>query len=399
MKNQPMGLCKKRGKYYCRITSRNVIDVLIPLQTSKELEAYSRCRQVNVYRQFIIDGELSIEELTNISEIAEWFNHSKSKIVPLTIGALSKRWLKIKAVELAETTIKDNTRNIKTLINVIGDKNIKDLSIDDIDKFKVARKGQVCDISINRELNIIKSFFNWLYDRSYIPRPLKIKLIKVIAEPRPKYITETQFKDLLANGEIPSIVADACKVYWFTGCRKMELVEGKLRGNRLIIDSSISKSGREFSYNVPKVFIPLIKNVHQARDEFLEQYKLKSFGDYISKQVIKAYKRIGIYEKNRTKLHSLRHSFGCRMYLITADIKEVGKMMNHKDRTSTEQYVGYTQDLLEDFPSDASHSAFRNNMERVQRANEDILKYLNPQMGTQKREQIQFHEGKSPHYG
>jgi integrase len=396
-RNKPKGLVAKRGKYYCRIVSSDVIDVLIPLQTSKELEAYSRCRQINVYRKFIVDGELSVEELTNVSEIAEWFNHSKSKIAPLTIGALSKRWLKVKSVELATTTIKHNTKNINTVINIIGDKNVKDLSIDDIDKFKVARNGQVCEHSINRELIIFKAFCNWLYDGSYIARPLKIKLIKVIAEPRPKYITENQFRELLVNGDMPSIVIDACKVYWFTGCRKTELVEGKLRGHRLIIDSSISKSGREFSYYVPQSFIPFIKNIHQARDEFIKKYKLKSFADYISKQVIKAYKRIGIYEKNRTKLHSLRHSFGCRMYLITADIKEVGKKMNHKDRTSTEQYVGYTQDLLEDFPSDAPYSAFRNNMERVERANEDILKYLNPQVGTQKREQIEFQEGASTH--
>ena len=399
MKNRPKGLTKRRSKYYCRIRSNKGKDVIIPLQTANELKAYQRCTQVNIYRKFIASGELSVEELSHTEEIAEWFNHSKSKIAPLTIGALSKRWLKVKSVELAETTIKHNTKNINTVINIIGDKNVKDLSIDDIDKFKVARNGQVCEHSINRELIIFKAFCNWLYDGSYIARPLKIKLIKVIAEPRPKYITETQFKELLVNGDMPSIVADACKVYWFTGCRKMELVEGKLRGHRLIIDSSISKSGREFSYSVPKVFIPLIKNIHQARDEFVEQYKLKSFGDYISKQVIKAYKRIGIYEKNRTKLHSLRHSFGCRMYLITADIKEVGKMMNHKDRTSTEQYVGYTQDLLEDFPSDASHSAFRNNMERVQRANDEILKYLNPQKGQECRDKNQFIEGESPHYG
>jgi integrase len=397
MKNRPKGLKLKANRYYCRIHNNDDVDVLIPLQTSKELVAYSRCEQVNVYRKFIVNGELSVEELTDISEITEWFIHSKSKISPLTIGALSKRWLKVKAVELAPTTIKHNTKNIKTVINIMGDKNVKDLNIDDIDKFKIARKGQVCEHSINRELIIFKAFCNWLYDGCYIARPLKIKLIKVIAEPRPKYITENQFKTLLITGDMPSMVIDACKVYWFTGCRKTELVEGKLRGNRLIIDSSISKSGREFSYYVPQSFIPLIKNIHQARDEFVKHYKLKSFADYISKQVIKAYKRIGIYEKNRTKLHSLRHSFGCRMYLITADIKEVGKMMNHKDRTSTEQYVGYTQDLLEDFPSDASHSAFRNNMERVQRANEDILKYLNPQKGQDIGDKIEFQEGASTH--
>ena len=133
--------------------------------------------------------------------------------------------------------------------------------------------------------------------------------------------------------------------------------------------------------------------IHRRRDEYTKTMKLKSLGYNVSKQVIAGYKEIGIYEINRTKLHSLRHSYGCRMYLITADIKEVGKMMNHKDRTSTEQYVGYTQDLLEDFPSDAEHSAFKNNMDRVKQANKDILKYLNnpkiDEMGTQKREQIQ----------
>ena len=112
MQNKPKGLKLKANKYYCRIQDRKTIDVLIPLQTSNELKAYSRCRQVNVYRKFIVSGELSVEELTNISEIAEWFNHGKSKIAPLTIGALSKRWLKIKAVDLAKSTIKHNAKNI-----------------------------------------------------------------------------------------------------------------------------------------------------------------------------------------------------------------------------------------------------------------------------------------------
>ena len=225
---------------------------------------------------------------------------------------------------------------------------------------------------------------------------LKI-MIKVIKDERPKYIKEEDFKRLMSEATIPQWIRNACKVYWFTGCRLMELVEGKLRGNRLIIDSDISKSGREFTCSIPTHFIPLIKDIHRIRDEFCKNYTIECFGAKISKQVIKGYKTIGIYEKNRTKLHSLRHSFGCRMYLITADIKEVGKMMNHKDRTSTEQYVGYTEDLLEDFPSDAEHSAFKNNMDRVRRANEDILKYLKtpeiPQKDTDRSNQMTFHEG------
>ena len=375
---KPKGLKKARNRYYCRIKSGVDVDVLVPLQTDNDLIAFQRCTQVNVYRQFIANGEMTIQELTNnCTEIAEWFNHSKSKVVPITISELSNQWLKIKSVELAKKTIIENRRNIQSVIDVIGDKNVKEITIEDIDRFKIVSKGKKADVSINRELVIFKAFTRWLYDRKYIDRALKIKLIKIHSEPRPKYITERDFTRLMVESSMPQWIKDACKIYWFTGCRKMELIEGKLVGNRLVIDSEISKSGREFSCTIPTRFIPIVKDIHKRRDEYTKTMKLKSFGYYVSKQVIAGYKEIGIYEINRTKLHSLRHSYACRMYLITADIKEVGKMMNHKDRTSTEQYVGYTQDLLQDFPSDAEHSAFKNNMDRVKQANKDILKYLN----------------------
>ena len=74
-------------------------------------------------------------------------------------------------------------------------------------------------------------------------------------------------------------------------------------------------------------------------------------------------------------------------------------MMNHKDRTSTEQYVGYTEDLLIDFPTDAEHSAFKNNMERVERANQDIMKYLNAEMGQDWWDKNESQEGRTSHYG
>jgi integrase len=392
---KPMGLKTRGSKYYCRIQNWNTgKDILVPLQTESKLVAFQRCTQVNVYRKFIANGEMTIQELTNnCTEIAEWFNHSKSKVVPITISELSNQWLKIKSVELAKKTIIENRRNIQSVIDVIGDKNVKELTIEDIDRFKIVSKGKKADVSINRELVIFKAFTRWLYDRKYIDRALKIKLIKIHSEPRPKYITERDFTRLMVESSMPQWIKDACKVYWFTGCRKMELIEGKLVGNRLVIDSEISKSGREFSCTIPTRFIPIVKDIHKRRDEYTKTMKLKSFGYYVSKQVIAGYKEIGIYEINRTKLHSLRHSYGCRMYLITADIKEVGKMMNHKDRTSTEQYVGYTQDLLEDFPSDAEHSAFKNNMDRVKQANKDILKYLiNPKIddkGQDYRDKIQ----------
>ena len=176
MKKKPRGLTFKRSKYYCRIQNWNTgKDILVPLQTDNDLDAFKRCTQVNVYRKFIANGEMTIQELTNnCTEIAEWFNHSKSQVIPITISELSAQWLKIKSVELAKKTIIENRRNIQSVIDVIGDKNVKEITIEDIDRFKIVSKGKKADVSINRELVIFKAFTRWLYDRKYIDRALKI---------------------------------------------------------------------------------------------------------------------------------------------------------------------------------------------------------------------------------
>ena len=90
----------------------------------------------------------------------------------------------------------------------------------------------------------------------------------------------------------------------------------------------------------------------------------------------KAYKQLGIYIKGRTNVHSLRHSFGYRMYLITGNMKLVQDMMNHDNHSTTHHYVDNIDDLLQDFPTDAKHSVFKDNINRVKQANADVLKEL-----------------------
>jgi integrase len=113
------------------------------------------------------------------------------------------------------------------------------------------------------------------------------------------------------------------------------------------------------------------KNNRTGKAQTIVSWKAK-----VSKLVIAGYKAIGIYEKNRTELHSFRHSFGCRMYMITGNKKEVARMMNHDDENSTEKYIGYVEDVIEDFPSDAPQSAFKDSLARVAKANKKTLKYL-----------------------
>ena len=398
MSKTPTGFTPKDGKYYCRIQG-NGFEHYISLQTDNEVHGFTRCDDVNQYRKLILNGEMTPDEVVATPSISKWYRNSESKLQPFSIQSLANKWLKLKALELAPTTLADNTRNINTFIYIVGNKKPKELTVDDIDTFKAERKlGKVipnperpdtklripADTSINRELTIIGSFIGWLHEREHIDRLIKVKHIPVKKDTRPKYISEEDFMKFLAEEKIEQWVRDIARVYWFTGCRRSELINGTLKKNRLFIDSKISKSGSEHTYPIPAPMMPIVQDFQNRRDAFVntknkrtgKNQTIASWKGKVSKLVIAGYKAIGIYEEYRTELHSLRHSFGCRMYMITADAKEVSRMMNHKNDDSTKQYIGLVDDILIDFPTDAPHSAFKDNMERVAKANKKTMKYL-----------------------
>lgn len=375
----------------------------IPLHTTDEMIALGRRDTISQYRKYLISGQLSKEEVIYKPEVAQWFPHKEGVSQPLTIKSLSEKWFKIKESEgLTKSSLRDNKTKIKMFLTSVGNKKVKDITVTDYLKHQTDRAKQLRPHSLKTEQTIIKAFLGWLFEMEYIDKPLKVKVLQPKEDKRPKRITEMDFHKLINEESIPLWVRDACKVYWDSGMRRMELIQGKIRGNRIVIDSEISKSGKEHSVSLSPELIEMVKEVHRIRDEYTIKYKLESFADKISDYVIKGYKTIGIYEKNRTKLHSLRHSFGCRMYMMTADPKLVQTLMNHKDRKSTEQYIGYVEDVLIDFPSIAHLSAHHGNLDRIAKAQaisrENILG-KKPKSETVKVKQSQVHDGAVYNYG
>ena len=111
-------------------------------------------------------------------------------------------------------------------------------------------------------------------------------------------------------------------------------------------------------------------------------YKFENLMGYITHRFQDAYIELGIYKKGRTNVHSLRHSFGTRMYMLTGDVKTVMELMHHEEESTTMGYLpsakmGITiDDYLEAFPTDAKHSVFKDNINRVKQGNADVLKEL-----------------------
>jgi len=369
-------LHKDRGKWYFR-TAINSKDRYIPLQldeTASYSQKLTRRNDIADLIPALKSGEINQDELM---VQLRWYQH-KSNSKPLTIEYYLKRFMDSKSPKHRPSTFKRNRNSIVAIGRIINlNKHIDELNLELIEKFEKIRRFQVSVSTLNIDLRFLKSFTNWLYDHEYINRKLKIKQHKAPKQPA-KYISESDFIRLINEESIPAWIRDASKVYWFTGCRKMELIKGSVNGLHLLVPSANSKNHTEFRIPLEKWMIPIIEVVHQKRDEHIAKgYKLENF-TMISDKIIDGYKAIGIYDKGRTKLHSLRHSFGCRMYLITGDIMQVQKMMNHETDVATKNYVTIDkEELLNDFPTTAKNSKFIDNMERVDRDQNDILEYLN----------------------
>jgi len=351
--------------YIQRLTRRNDITDLIPAVKS---------------------GEISMDELK--AEL-RWYKR-KGDTITMTIQYYIDEYMEYKTAKDRTTTVKRNHDSIIAIQkSLMGTKivdgievpiplnqHISDFNLELIEKFIKRRRFKASVSTVNIDLRFLSSFANWMLDHQYISHKLKISALKSPKLP-PKHISEDNFIRLINEESIPSWVRDAAKIYWFTGCRKMELINGKLRGMNLVVAAGNSKGNDEFNIPLEKWMLPIVKVVHQKKDEHLANgYKLYTF-DAISTEIIKGFKAIGIYDKYRTKLHSLRHSFGCRMYMITTDITQVQIMMNHASDKSTKGYVHLKKDdLLNDFPTTAKNSRFLDNMERVNQDQSDILEYL-----------------------
>jgi integrase len=368
-------LCTKRDGLYFRYKV-NGKDSYISLQlttTARYIKKLTRRNDVADLVPFVKSGEMTQDELL---QQLRWYEH-KGDSLPNTIQYYLDKYMEHKSVKDRPSTVRRNICSIRAIGKLMNlNKHIEDFGLDFIEAFEKKRRFKVSTSALNIDLRFLSSFSSWLVDHEYIPKKVKIKQHKAPKQPA-KYISEDNFKRLINEKSIPSWIRNAAKIYWSTGCRKMELITGTIRGLNLVVASAKSKNHSEFNIPLEDWMIPIIKAVHQKRDEHLANgYKLENF-TAISDKIIDGYKILGIYEKGRTKLHSLRHSFGCRMYLITADTQQVQLMMNHETDAATKGYITFNKDdLLRDFPTTAKNSRFLDNMERVKKDQSDILEYL-----------------------
>ena len=308
-------LKQMRGKYYSRIRQWNgvkQIERLIPLKTSNKTDARLRHFEVEKYENDIKDGmEYRFAWLSN---------NCRTKVVQYTISDAIEKYHQYRKTNVRPSTVVRDGVAFKSFTKVIGSsKPIKKIDSSHIELYK---KHQVdCGlkpVGININLRHIKTFLNWCYDEGLIDKQIKIKQLDV-GKPLPRYLTESQLNQIMEIDWLENTYKDIFHFYVTTGCRVSEPFLGELINDWLIVDEQHSKNKavRHIQLNDEQKDILLVmQNLQQM--SLSKGCRPERITEKISVMFKRAIRYINL-DDNIT-LHSLRHTYAVKRYLLTNDI-------------------------------------------------------------------------------
>lgn len=225
--------------------------------------------------------------------------------------------------------------------NDIGNPIARTITAQTISKWRSERLEKIQPLTSNREIQNIKSLFNWLSDRGYIsyPNPAgPIKAIKVHEVERP-FLSKSQISELYkALDDCPDPdIAIIARICIETGARWGEaqnLTEERVRADRLIFTMTKSKKTRA---------VPITKE--------LSELILKNR----SGQLFRNCEMAARFWLNETldlpkgiSTHILRHSFASHFVMAGGNILTLQKILGHSKIEMTMRYAHLSPDHLED---------------------------------------------------
>lgn len=334
-------LRKRRNKWYARVSTwqgSKRKEKLIPLRTSQKVAARERIIEVQRVESDIKNGE---------EFIFPWMsNEPFTKVVRKKISEVVDDYHKDKINNgVRQSTILRSEQSINRLIDVIGDKPIEVVGIDEIDIFKQFYLNNHQPNTININLGKIRAYLNWCKEKGITSEIPKIKLVKV-PKASPKYINDSDFDKILKSKIVEYHFKQAFYFYRETGCRKAEPFYGQLDGNWLILHPDITKTNRTREIELTPESVIILKEM-QSRFKSLP-YQQKSIIDRYSKEFKKACREVGLDHN----LHNLRDTYAVKLWLKTRDIYLVSKLIGHASVTMTEKYAKFNpRRLILDFPT------------------------------------------------
>lgn len=324
-------------------------------------------RPNGIYYLFVFDPILNkrkcISTKTKLkSKALEFFlNYKKGSITKqsniLTLSNAQTLLTQYVADNLAPSTLLIFNKSFKHLTNILGDRRIDFITINDIEAFKSARLKSVKKTTVNIELRTLKSMFNVLQRRGYLQsNPFnQVKQIK-IEEKEILCFQDEEIKALLNAIQEP-VFKNIVLFALYSGCRISEILN--LQWNDIDFQSMIisiknkdnfrTKSGKNRQIPLFNSLFDLLNSIKQQHNNIIQLYNPNGYV-FISSKFKTQYSRHTIAEKFKEYLrklnlpekyhfHCLRHTAITNWVKAGININYIKHLAGHSDIKTTEKYI------------------------------------------------------------
>ncbi len=265
--------------------------------------------------------------------------------------------------ERMKNTVKASTLNLyndvfQNFIREIGDKKLPDITVDDVENFKLKRSENIQNSTLSIELRSLKACFNKSIKWNYlVTNPFcNVELPRINKKQR-AFLSEDEFKDLLTHSKNP-LLNNFYSFAFYTGCRLSEIINLKWENvdleKRLIhiknMDDFETKTSEERTVPIANQLLEILGFISNVRgnSEYVftknneGKFKLeKSYVSHNFKKIINNANEEGIVFDETLHFHSLRHSFSANCIMKGIDLFTIKEYLGHADLSMLTKLYGH----------------------------------------------------------
>ena len=263
----------------------------------------------------------------------------------------------------SDMSSKSNIENKKFLsvrfLPVLKNKNIKNITVQDIENYKLNRKIETMAIpknagkreqdisfrSVNMEISILHNFFNYCIKCGYIDKNPCSGIKKLNELSRLKTLSDSDIQKLICSAT-NKLTRDLITFLIYTGCRKGEALNLKwndvdLQNNVIAIKGTKTKYDRYIPISKP--LKELLKAVEKNQDcLYVFNKNGAKIGDF-KRSFHTACRNAGLKDLH---IHDLRHVFASKMVMNGTSLYITGELLGHRTTQMTKRYSHLVPDTL-----------------------------------------------------
>lgn len=260
----------------------------------------------------------------------------------------------------SDNTIKTYENSIEKLIAYIGNKDIFNINISDLENF-LSSIGELEPSSISNIISAIKAFYNYYIKLGKISsNPADLVDMPKLRKKLPVYLTIDEVDRLLSIEVIDAFSARnkaILELLYSSGLRISELVNLEIK-NIDFDDCVVRILGKGSKERI----VPMNDYAIDALKKYLDNFRVDMLKDDINNYVFlnnhgKIMTRQGIFKMIKKEClkkgisknispHTLRHTFATHLLQNGADLRVIQEILGHSDISTTQIYTHVTNEKL-----------------------------------------------------